>query len=85
MQNATRAIKERGLYVVLIYLIKRAIMTPFERAYCDLYNSEITVEQFAKVARIPDKKQAWAQLCEYRRRVIAGEIPDPRSKYNLWR
>ena len=60
-------------------------MTKFERAYIALYNDRITAEQFAEAAGIPDKAEAWRQLCEYRERVIDGEIPDPRDKYNKWR
>lgn len=60
-------------------------MTQFERAYIALYNDRITADQFAEAAGIPDKEQAWQQLCEYRRRVLTGEIPDPRDKYHKWR
>lgn len=67
------------------WIIRRLKMTPFERAYIKLYNGRITPDRFAEAAGIQDKEKAWAQLCEYRRSVIAGEIPDPRDKYNLWR
>ena len=60
-------------------------MTRFEQAYIDLYNDRITAAEFAQAAGIADSEKAWRQLHEYRRRVIQGEIPDPRSKYNLWR
>lgn len=59
--------------------------TRFERAYCDLYNDRITAAQFAAAAGIPDKAQAWARLCEYRRSVIEGAIPDPRDTFQKWR
>lgn len=60
-------------------------MTLFERAYIDLYNDRITLEQFAEAAGIKDQAEAWRQLCEYRQRVIDGEIQDPRDRYNKWR
>ena len=60
-------------------------MTPFERAYILLYNSRITPAQFAAAAGIANKEEAWAQLQEYRRRVVRGEIPDPRDTYHKWR
>ena len=60
-------------------------MTQFERAYIDLYNDRITADQFAEAAGIADKDEAWHRLCEYRSRVINGEIPDPRDTYNKWR
>ena len=69
----------------MISLLRRFKMTRFERAYIKLYNSRITAADFAAAAGIPDKKQAWAQLCEYRRQVVRGEIPDPRDKDTMWR
>jgi len=69
----------------LISLLRRFKMTRFERAYIRLYNSRITAEQFAEAAGIADKEQAWAQLCDYRQKVVDGEIEDPRDKYNMWR
>ena len=60
-------------------------MTRFERAYIDLYNDRITLEQFAEAAGIQDPAEAWRQLCEYRQKVIDGEIQDPRDKYHKWR
>lgn len=69
----------------MLFMIKRLRMTRFERAYIRLYNGEIGAEQFAEAAGMPDKGKAWRQLCEYRRQVIAGDIPDPRDKYKLWK
>lgn len=60
-------------------------MTRFERAYIDLYNDRITREQFASAAGIDDPEEAWRELCEYRKKVIDGEIQDPRDKYHKWR
>ena len=60
-------------------------MTRFERAYIDLYNDRIQLEQFAEAAGIPDQAEAWRQLCEYRQKVLDGEIQDPRDKYHKWR
>lgn len=60
-------------------------MTQFEKAYIDLYNERITPQQFSTAAGIPDQAEAWRQLCEYRRKVVDGEIQDPRDKYNKWR
>lgn len=59
-------------------------MTRFERAYIDLYNDNITLAQFAEAAGIPDHAEAWRQLCEYRQKVLSGEIQDPRDKYHKW-
>jgi len=61
------------------------IPTRFEKAYILLYNSRIKASQFHIKAGITDKAEAWRQLREYRDRVISGEIPDPRDKYNRWR
>ena len=63
---------------------RRRRITRFEQAYCDLYNSRISAAQFAQAAGIEDPEQAWKQLCEYRRQVIDGIIPDPRTTYDLW-
>lgn len=65
--------------------LARWIPTRFERAYIDLYNDRITPQQFAAAAGIANKEEAWRQLCEYRRQVIAGDIADPRDKYHRWR
>ena len=61
------------------------LLTQFEKAYIALYNDRITAPEFAEAAGIPDKEEAWAQLCAYRKKVLNGEIPDPRDKYNKWR
>lgn len=63
----------------------RSKITRFEQAYIDLYSDRITAEDFADAAGIPDRAQAWKQLCEYRERVLSGQIPDPRDKYDCWR
>lgn len=63
----------------------RLIPTRFERAYIRLYNGRITAKRFVASCGIADKNEAWETLCEYRKRVVAGEIPDPRDKYNRWR
>lgn len=60
-------------------------MTRFERAYIDLYNDRILLSQFAEAAGIKDQAEAWRQLCEYRQKVLDGEIKDPRDKYHCWR
>ena len=60
-------------------------MTRFERAYIDLYNDRITLEQFPQAAGIQDPEEALRQLRKYREQVIDGEIKDPRDKYHKWR
>ena len=69
----------------MLGILRRWKMTPFERAYIALYNGRIRRADFAKAAGTEDQEDAWRQLCEYRRRVIAGEIPDPRDVYDKWR
>ena len=67
------------------WLEGKLIPTRFEKAYILLYNGRISGNQFHKKAGIEDREEAWKQLCEYRERVVAGEIRDPRDKYNRWR
>ena len=60
-------------------------MTKFERAYIELYNDIITLQQFAQAAGIPDEAEAMRQLLEYREKVLDGVISDPRDTHNRWR
>ena len=62
----------------------RLFYTRFEKAYIRLYNSEIDLKQFYKECGIKGEDQAWKALCEYRKRVISGEIRDPRDRFNRW-
>jgi len=69
----------------MIGYLRRVRMTRFERAYILLYTDRISAKDFARAAGIPDAKQAWAQLCEYRQKILNGELPDPRDVYSYWR
>ena len=66
-------------------LFKRMKMTRFERAYIDIYNGRILLSDFAAAAGFDDPVKARAALSAYRRKVVCGEIPDPRDTYGLWR
>lgn len=69
---------------MVFHWFRRIRLTRFERAYVKLYNDRITAKQFHIVAGIEDPEEAWKQLCQYRRRVVRGQIEDPRGKYR-WR
>lgn len=69
----------------MIAWIRYLRATRFEKAYISLYNNRITLSTFLSTCGIDGKDLAWKKLCEYRRRVISGEIPDPRDTYNRWR
>lgn len=68
----------------MIGLLRWLRASRFERAYILLYNNRIEADQFHIKAGISNKREAWRKLTEYRRRVIAGEIPDPRDTYRKW-
>lgn len=63
----------------------RLIPTRFEKAYIRYYNGRITIESFLESCGIDGKETAWKELNDYRRRVLSGEIPDPRDRYRKWR
>lgn len=64
---------------------RRIFPTRVERAYIRLYNGRITANRFVDTCGIKGRAKAWETLCEYRKKVVAGEIPDPRDTYNRWR
>ena len=59
--------------------------TPFEKAYIDLYNARITIDQFASAAGIPDDHEALRMLRAYREKILTGAALDPRDIYDDWR
>lgn len=63
----------------------RLFPTRFEKAYIRYYNGRITIEKFFETCGIDDKDTAWNTLKDYRRRVVSGEVKDPREKYRRWR
>ena len=68
-----------GMYILA--LIRRLKMTPFEKAYIDLYNGCTTLDGFIARCGIDNPDKARRELNRYRHKILRGEIKDPREKY----